>query len=130
MLKFKKRLKTLLLTAVYFFIAVDAQSMDCLNKSSRTMPDGYVLTTAKCIGVLERFGELTGQDNSFFGTKKWQKNAAFLDKKCKYGSGKLSVTDEANFAKVNFSAYFASKNILQAKATIEGCQKLLDTAFK
>jgi hypothetical protein len=125
----KKIISLLILFSIISF-AQNSHAMGCLDKKTRIMPDKYVLTAAKCIGILEQYGTITGEDNSFFGTKKWHDIATMIDKSCKYGDGKISTKNQATFAKANFTGYFTSKNLTQVKALLSGCNMLLDKALE
>ena len=118
------------LLGVFLLLSGTAYAGQCVKLADRTTPAGYVLTAAKCIGAMEQYGKMFGQDNSFFGSKKWHSNAAFMDKTCSYGNGKMSVADEAGFAKTNFAGYVLKKNMVEAKAVLSGCNNLLDTFMK
>ena len=53
-----------------------------------------------------------------------------MDKTCSYVNGKMSVADEASFAKSNFAGHVLNKNMVEAKAVLSGCNNLLDTFMK
>ena len=125
-----KQIYACLALLVFLSVAEKATAEQCVDLKNRTTPAGYVLTAAKCIGAMEQYGKMFGQDNSFFGSKKWHSNAAFMDKTCSYGNGKMSVADEAGFAKTNFAGYVLNKNMVEAKAVLSGCNNLLDTFMK
>jgi hypothetical protein len=125
-----KQIYACLLLLVSMAVAGKANAEQCVDLNNRTTPAGYVLTAAKCIGAMEQYGKMFGQDNSFFGSKKWYGNAAFIDKTCSYGNEKMSVADEAGFAKSNFAGYVLNKNMVEAKAVLSGCNNLLDTFMK
>jgi hypothetical protein len=125
-----KQIYVCLTLLVSLLVAEKATAEQCVDLKNRTTPAGYVLTAAKCIGAMEQYGKMFGQDNSFFGSKKWHSNAAFMDKTCSYGNGKMSVADEAGFAKTNFAGYVLNKNMVEAKAVLSGCNNLLDTFMK
>ena len=122
MFHFKKT--TLVIGLILFSTSAFADK--CVTAKQRTTPEGYVLTAAKCIGAMEQYGELAGQDNSFFGSAKWLENAAFIDKTCGYGDGSMTVEEEAGFAKTNFTGFVINKNMGEARAVLSGCENLID----
>jgi hypothetical protein len=124
--------KHLLLAAVLGSISTSIANAGCLDVSKRTMPDGYVLTAAKCIGVMQQFNELQGNSEGAAGwaSNRWIENAKGIDTACEYGDGSLSVADEASFAKTNLLGYFVQKNKPQVQAVMGGCDQLFTKAFE
>jgi hypothetical protein len=120
------------MAAVLGSLVASTANAGCLNESNRTMPDGYVLTAAKCIGVMQQFSELQGDSEGAadWASNRWIKNAKGIDAMCKYGDGSLSVSDEASFAKTNLLGYFMQKNKPQLHAVMGGCDQLFTKAFE
>ena len=119
------------LLGVFLLLSGTAQAGQCVKLADRTTPGGYVLNGAKCIGAMEQYGKLSGEDPNMWGSEKWQNNAAFIDKTCDYKRGyNLSVAEEAGFAGTNFAGYFLNKNMGEAKAVLSGCDNLFSTFMK
>ena len=61
-----KQIYTCLALLAFLSVAEKATAEQCVDLKNRTTPAGYVLTAAKCIGAMEQYGKMFGQDNSFF----------------------------------------------------------------
>jgi hypothetical protein len=119
------------LLGAFLLLSGTAYAGQCVKLADRTTPGGYVLNGAKCIGAMEQYGKMSGEDPNMWGSEKWQENAAFIDKTCDYkGKYSSSVAEEASLASTNFAGYLLSKNMVEAKAVLSGCDNLFSTFMK
>ena len=117
---------------IFGLMTVNTANAGCLDLGKRTMPDGYVLTAAKCVGVMQQVNELQGNSEGAaeWASDRWIENAKGIDSVCEYGDGSMTVADEASFAKTNMLAYVVAENLAQAQAVMGGCNQLFTKAFE
>lgn len=96
------------------------------------MPDGYIISAAKCIGVMGKLNELQVDNDGAreWSSQRWLDNAKGIDEVCGYGDRSLSVGEEADFAKANFVGYVLSQNKYQIQSVVGGCNQLFGAAFE
>ena len=125
-----KKNNLIISTFVLLILGADLQAR-CLEQEQLTMPDGYILSAAKCIGVMGKLSEFQGNNDAVteWSSQRWIDNARSMDEICGYGNADLSVEEEADFAKVNFVGYVSSQNKVQIQSLVVGCNQLFEAAF-
>jgi len=125
-----KKINLIISICVLTILGPDLQAR-CLEQDQLTMPDGYILSAAKCIGVMAKLSEFQGKNDDAieWSSQRWIDNAKGMDENCGYGNGALSVEEEADFAKANFVGYVSSQNKYQIQSLVVGCRDLFKAAF-